>query len=126
MRCRAAPVLICAALISCLAYAGSYGGVRIVAPEPDTTVHDNNGNLTVTVEVSPGLDAAGGDQLTLLLDDQAVASGFRQNFELEGIDRGMHTLQAQVNAADGTVRATSPPVTFYMWRASRLFRGRTN
>ena len=126
MRLQAAPALICAALISCLACAEGYGAVTIVTPEPDATVHDNNGNLTVTVEVAPGLNAEAGEQLTLLLDGQAVASGLRQHFELEGIDRGTHTLQAEVNAADGTVRATSPQVTFHMWRASRLFRGRTN
>lgn len=126
MRFQAVCLLICTTLISCLAHADGYQAVRIVAPEPDATVHDNSGNLAVTVEVLPPLRAEAGDRLTLLLDGKAVASGFEQRFELTGIDRGRHTLRVQVKAADGTILATSPPVKFQMWRASRLFRGRAN
>ena len=117
-------VLICTALISCFAHADGYQSVRIVSPEFEETVHDNNGNLAVTVEVSPPLHA--GDHLILLLDGKAVASGSNQPFELAGIDRGSHTLRVRVKAADGTVPAVSPQIKFHMWRASRLFRGRAN
>lgn len=117
-------VLICTALVTFPVYAGGYQSVRIVAPESETTVHDNNGNLAVTVEVSPLLHAEVGDRLILLLDGNAVASGHDQYFELTAIDRGSHTLRARVKAADGSTLATSPPVKFYMWRASRLFRNR--
>ena len=50
-------VLICTALVTFPIYAGGYQSVRIVAPESETTVHDNNGNLAVAVEVSPLLNA---------------------------------------------------------------------
>ena len=118
-------LLACAALISGAACAQSEQTITIVAPQPETTIHDNNGNLTVTVAVSPPPHLEAGERLTLLLDGTAVAGGARQRFELENIDRGSHTLQAQVNAADGSVIAASAPVTFYMWRASRLFPNRT-
>ncbi len=95
--------------------------VRIAAPEPETTIHDNSGNLEVAVSVDRPL--SGGYQLSLLLDDQVVASG-GPHFQLTNVDRGAHTLRATVTAPDGTVVATSPPVTFYMWRASRLFPSR--
>lgn len=49
--------VICIALISCSAYADGYQVVRIISPKPDTTVHDNSGNLVVTVAVSPPLQA---------------------------------------------------------------------
>ncbi len=119
-------VLICAALISCTAYADSYQVVRISSPKPDATVHDNSGNLVVTVAVSPPLHAGTGDHLALLLDGKAVASGSGQRFALNGIDRGSHTLRVQVKAANGRILAASPPLKFYMWRASRLFRNRSN
>ena len=98
--------------------------MRIVAPDPESTVHDNNGNLAVAVSVSPPLRAATGDTLTLLLDGKVAASGSLRHFELQGIDRGSHTLQAQVNAADGTVLISSSQVIFHMRHASRLFRDR--
>ncbi len=113
-----------AALVSGAAWAQGEQTITIVSPQPETTIHDNTGNLTVTVAVSPPPHLEAGERLTLLLDGAPVASGTRQRFELQNIDRGSHTLQAQVNAADGSVIATSPPVTFYMWRASRLFPNR--
>jgi hypothetical protein len=116
-------MLIYTALISNPAYADGYQAVRIVAPKPEETVHSNSGYLAVTVAVSTPPAKAGG-HLSLLLDDKTVATGSEQNFVLKGIDRGSHTLRLQVNAADGTVLATSPQVTFHMWRASRLFRSK--
>jgi hypothetical protein len=116
--------LACSVLISCFAHADAYRAVRIVAPKPDATVHDNSGNLAVTVAVSPPLRADSGDHLALQLDGRVVSSGFVRRFELAGIDRGSHTLRAQVIGADGSVIASSPPVIFHMWQASRLFPGR--
>ena len=124
IRFQAALMLICSALISYPAHAGGYQAVRIVAPESEQTVHDNSGNLAVTVAVSPPLRTGVGDRLLLQLDGKTVASGSGQRFELKNIDRGTHTLQARVKGADGTVFATSPQVVFHMWQASRLFRNR--
>jgi hypothetical protein len=116
-------MLIYSALISSPVYADGYQAVRIVAPKAEETVHSNSGYLAVTVAVSTPSAKAGG-HLSLLLDGKTVATGSEQHFVLKGIDRGSHTLRLQVNAADGTVLATSPQVTFHMWRASRLFRSR--
>jgi hypothetical protein len=126
LRSHVVRVLMCTAFVSSFAYADSYQTVRIISPKPDTTVHDNSGNLAVTVAVSPLLYAGAGDRLTVLLDGKAVASGSGQRFELSGIDRGSHTLRVQVKSADGRILAASPPLRFYMWRASRLFRNSVN
>jgi hypothetical protein len=126
LRSHVVRLLISTAFISCFAYADGYHELRIVAPKPDETVHDNSGNLFVTVAVSPPPHAGTGDRLVLLLDGKTVASGFGQRFRLKGIDRGSHTLRAQLKAADGSLLAASPPFKFYMWRASRLFRNRTD
>ena len=42
-------------------------------------------------------------------------------FDIPGVDRGTHAVQASVVDASGAVRGNSAPVTFHMWRASRLF-----
>lgn len=119
-------ILVSAALRAVPCYAEDYQSVHIVAPESGTTIHNNNGRVSVTIAISPPLRVAAGDHLTLMLDDKAVASGQKLKFKLKNIDRGSHMLQVQVNAADGTLLATSPQVTFHMWRASRLFRNRVN
>lgn len=121
MRTQTIFLLFCVALMTSPARADDYQSVAIVSPQPETTIHSNNGNVSVQVAVAPQLNAAGGDRVTLLLDGQAAASGAKLHFKLKGVDRGTHTLAAQVTAADGTVLISSEPVTFYMWHASRLF-----
>ncbi|MGH8695707.1 MAG: hypothetical protein ACREVS_04480 [Burkholderiales bacterium] len=100
---------------------GSYN-VAIVQPANEETVHDNQGNVVVQVTASPTL--APGDRVALLLDGRTVAQQMGTTFTLSGVERGTHTLHAQVVDANGATLATSPPVTFYMWQASRLFPGR--
>jgi hypothetical protein len=96
--------------------------VAIVQPANDETVHDNQGNVAVQVAVSPSLTAGAG--IVVLLDGQPVARQTDATFALSGIERGTHTLQAQVVGAGGATLAASPPVTFHMWQASRLFPSR--
>ena len=121
MRTRTILLLIYAMLLPLPAWADGYDSVAIVSPQPETTLHSNNGNVDVKVEVSPQLNTASGDQVAILLDDKVVASGSKLHVRLKGVERGTHTLAAQVTAADGTVLISSAPVTFYMWHASRLF-----
>lgn len=96
--------------------------VTITRPAQDDTVHDNEGNVSVIVAVEPAL--APGSELVLLLDDRPAARQRGPVFALMGVERGTHTLQAQVIDARGVTLATSAPVTFHMWQASRLFPGR--
>ncbi len=124
MRISTVLLLICATLLPAPAFAGNYGSVQVVSPKAEETIHNNNGDLNVTVAVSPSLNHGRGDYLTLLLDGAPAATGTGRHFKLHGIDRGAHTLAVQVNSADGAVIAVSDPVTFYMWRASRLFPNR--
>ena len=116
----------CSAIVVGGVHAGGYDTLRIVAPAHDATVHDNSGNVTVTVAISPRLRAEAGERLALLLDGKVVASGAEPRFVLADVERGAHTLQVRVTAADGADVQVSPPATFYMWRASRLFPGRKN
>jgi hypothetical protein len=110
-----------AALLAGSAWGASYEAIRIVAPTDDATVHDNSGKLVVVVQVTPPL--AAGDRITLLIDGSAVASAAATRFELQGVDRGTHRLEAQVIDADGGIAASSAPVRFQMWRASRFLPG---
>jgi hypothetical protein len=118
--------LVCAIFLSNSTHAYGDQTLRIVAPVSGSTVHDNPGNLSVTISVASPLQAASGERFVLLLDGKAVASGTGQHFNLAGIDRGSHLLRVQIQARDGRILASSAPVKFHMWRASRLFRNRTD
>jgi hypothetical protein len=117
-----AAALAGAALGSPLAEAQGRYSIAIVQPADDETVHDNQGNVGVQVAVSPGL--APGAGIVLLLDGQPVAQETDATFLLSGVERGTHTLEAQVVDASGATLAASQPITFHMWQASRLFPSR--
>jgi hypothetical protein len=89
-----------------------------VQPANEETVHDNEGNVVVQVAVSPTL--APGNRIVLLLDGRQVSRQPGTTLALSGVERGTHTLQAQVVDTNGATLVASPPVTFYMWQASRL------
>lgn len=102
--------------------AAGYTDVRITDPVDEDTVRDNSGNLIVSVATSPALQTEFGHRLQLLLDGAPVEIGTASNFALSGVERGSHTLEARVLGLDDAPLATSPAVTFYLHRASKLFR----
>ncbi len=103
---------------------GGYRSIAVLLPADGETVFDNSGALVVDVAVSPALQATSGDQVRILIDGAAVAQEGRLSFQMSGVDRGSHTVEAQVVGKDGQVLITSAPVTFEMWQASKLFPSR--
>jgi len=104
--------------------ASVYDAIAVTKPADGTTVFNNAGNVEVTVAVSPALRADTGDQIVLLVDGQRTAAQSATRFNLSGIVRGEHTLEAQVVDGSGNTLISSKPVKFYMWQASRLFLNR--
>jgi len=96
--------------------------ISVVSPTNEETIHSNQGDLTVQVAHAGGTPESG---VRLVLDGTPLPHIYRGNvIELRGIDRGTHTLHAVLLDARGQPAATSAPVTFYMWQASRLFPNR--
>jgi hypothetical protein len=92
--------------------------IAITSPRHEETIHDNSGNVTVTVRAS----LAGRQRIRLLLDGGPAGTDTENTtIALEGIDRGEHVLEALVVDEKGSVLAASPAVTFHMWRASSQF-----
>ena len=95
--------------------------VTISSPASGETLHDNEGNVRVTLAIQ----GAGVPGIRPLLDGKPYGPDQRTStFILENVDRGEHVLQVQVIDAKGDVVATSQPLTFYLWRASALFPSR--
>ena len=112
-----AAILACAAVAGYRATLAQAAGVAIIAPQNEQTLHDNSGNVAVVLAVT---GERRGAQAVLLLDGNPVASGDGSRFALAGVERGTHTLQAQLVDPGGNPRASSGVVTFYVWQASRL------
>jgi hypothetical protein len=100
----------------------AYTSLVITQPAAEETIHDNTGTLAVELALSPALQIEQGHRIKLLLDGTAMPVTGTTSLTLTEIDRGAHTLQAAVVDQSGAVLIVSEPVSFYMWRASALFR----
>lgn len=97
--------------------------VLIVSPRQDETIRDNTGAVTVQMVLEPSLNAEAGHQLALLLDGiKQPGNSISSLLQLQNVGRGSHTVQIQVEDAEGKPLASSNVVTFHMKQASRLLR----
>jgi uncharacterized protein DUF4124 len=92
----------------------SYSRVAIASPIAEQVFVNTGGSVPVAADVQPSLQP--GHQLWFLLDGSRV-EGLSPNstsVTLDNVDRGEHSLAAQVSDAAGTPIVTSAPVTFYV------------
>jgi len=83
--------------------------ISIVSPKNEETIHYDNGKLTVKINVALNPN----DKIILLLDGKEIATSKKFVFSLKNIERGAHTLQAQLFAKDKLI-GESKITTFFM------------
>ncbi len=94
-----------------------YQLLRILAPEPDGTIRNTQGNLIVTVTTDPALEP--GHSYRLLLDSKAYGEPGRSPvFPLTNIDRGTHQLSIEIVDEYGRVVERTPNQPFHLIRVS--------
>lgn len=99
-----------------------YTKLDIVKPTNDEAVRENSGALEVNLAIEPQLDTKAGHTVTILLDGKPVLEGqTTPQARLTNVDRGTHSLQAQIIDAKGAMLASSGGITFHMKRISTLF-----
>ena len=99
-----------------------YNNLTIVKPVSGENIHDNLGNIEVTLTIEPDLNTSENHQIQLQLDGRAQgepSTSLEQS--LSGVNRGRHTIAAQVINERGRVRFRSRPVIVYLKHASPLF-----
>ncbi len=92
-----------------------YASLVILSPENDTAVRENAGNLSIKLQTEPALRA--GDQIVLYMDGQEVDRGNKTAFDLVNLDRGTHSLSAEIVVAGSPV-IRSEEITFTLLRHS--------
>lgn len=96
----------------------TYTSFSIVAPKNGESIRANNGTITVTIKIIPGLAANQGDKITLFLDGKPVGKpGSQTSFKLQNLDRGSHTVSATLKNAKGQILHAAPSVSFHIIRA---------
>jgi len=93
-----------------------YNAINITDPADETTIRDNTGTVRVNVSLSPALRP--GHKLVLLVDGKQKGRSASGSFTLDNLDRGSHSLTAQVLSKSGKTLISSAPVTIYLFRQS--------
>ena len=96
-----------------------YNDISIISPLHDSTIHDNNGSVSIDAELSPDLFT--GDKIVFYLDGMQVAEGESLQHVLNNIDRGSHTINVAVVNSENREIKRSDDVVFHLRRASKLF-----
>jgi len=95
-------------------HAAAYTRFEILRPKDDEAIRSNAGNLTAQLALEPGI--VEGDRLRWKLDGNPIEGAGGLTLILRNVDRGTHTLQAEILDADGKVVKTTPVVTFHLLR----------
>ncbi len=95
-----------------------YRRLAITSPAPDQTFHVSEGPVQVQVQIDPPLRS--GHKMVILLDGKSVGTG--SSTTLSGLDRGTHTVTAEVRDTKGKLIKSSDPVAFHIMQYSKLFK----
>jgi len=95
-----------------------YTAFGITTPQPEQTIWYTGEKISVAVSLDPQLQP--GHKVLITMDGKEVASGAAMSFPLGQIDRGSHSLSADVLDRDGTVLISTGPVTFFLRQRSSI------
>lgn len=94
----------------------TYRTLRVVSPTPNQVFF--GGGVTVPVQVELDRALRPGDQLVIIVDGKRTPASGGLTATLTGLDRGEHTLQAEVLDNTGSIVISSSSVTFYVRQPS--------
>ncbi len=97
----------------------SYTSLEISAPAPEETLWNIEGNLNVSLALSPSLQP--NHQVRVYFDGVArTVDG--TSFQLQEVYRGVHNIQAEILDETGTLMIRSLPNRFYVQQNTVRFR----
>jgi len=91
----------------------NYNSFSIAQPENNQTFRDHTGTVNVTFFLDPGLRT--GHKIRVLLDGQPLKDMLTSTrFALQGIDRGTHSVRAEIVDENGAKVISASSVSFHM------------
>ena len=88
----------------------------IVSPKHDEAIRENSGNVSISLQVEPINFAENGSIVAVYMDGIEVARGADTTILLLNVDRGTHTLKAELINSSGNVVLATRPTTFHLQR----------
>lgn len=92
---------------------GSYTTFSIAEPENNATIRSNEGKVAISFFIEPTLQE--GDAIVLYIDGQKMkGKNTSTRLSITNLERGTHTLRADILSAEGVKRASTKPVVFQL------------
>ena len=92
----------------------SYAEFKIISPASKDTIRDPDGNIIVHFLITPKLQIRLGHRIVLYVDGAKVASTTTSKYKLTNVDRGAHTLSAQIVDHNGRPFSKLISTVFYL------------
>lgn len=93
-----------------------YKTIRIVSPLDNEAIRSNNGDLSVSGELKPGLQSNRKHHIQWLLDGKTISGANSLKLNLKNVARGTHRLQLNVVNTKGNALIQSPTISFHILR----------
>lgn len=107
--------------------ASPYKDVKILEPQNDATIRNNQGVVSVQVALNPPLLTKSGHKIQYYLNGEPHGTPIASTtINFSNLGRGTYTLSAAVVDASGAVLTSATPVIFYLHRESILNPNRPN
>lgn len=93
-----------------------YQSFSFVTPKQDEGIRANDGVVDVRMALEPPLRA--GHSIAVTLDGEPMGGDAPLSFQLPAMDRGTHTIKAEVVDAQGDTVIGAGPITFHVLRVA--------
>jgi len=94
----------------------SYQDFSITQPIHDTSIRENSGKVHISVRLEPNIFVDRGHKLVIYMDNVEVYRGEQTTVTLDNIDRGTHTLKANIVNRNGQTIKETDITTFTLHR----------
>lgn len=95
----------------------TYIAVAILKPNDEESIRANGGEFSIELASQPGLDVKSGHRYVVLVDGEKHAESQSATFNLENMDRGAHSISAEIRDGEDNVLVSSTSKTIYVLRA---------
>ena len=96
-----------------------YSELKITSPDNDSTIRNNQGDLTINFQSTPALQTRFGHKYVVNMDGKEIYTGTSTVTTLKNVDRGTHTISVKIVTADNRTVISATPVLFTLHRFSK-------
>lgn len=96
----------------------AYAAVAIVKPDNEEAIRANGGSFSVELASQPELDAKSGHRYVIMVDGKKHAESNNARLTLQNMERGAHSISAEIRDSSNNVLASSSSKTIYVLRAT--------